>query len=130
MTTDPVAALVAKLEAAGCGPRSTGPDSWEARCPSHNGGRRNLSVRRGDDGRALLYCHHEPGCDPADIMAALGKTMADLFLPDHGCDRASENGRAKAKSKTEHRAHPTPEAAVAKLGEPSGGGSITQPMDR
>ena len=77
--TDPAAAIVAKLEAGGYSPRPTGPDAWESRCPAHDGRRRNLSVKRGDDGRILVHCHHQPGCAPAAILAALGMTLSDLF---------------------------------------------------
>ena len=58
MTTDPVAALLTCLEARGFDPRPTGPDSWESRCPAHNGNRHNLSIRAGEGGRLLLHCHH------------------------------------------------------------------------
>ena len=62
MRNDPVAAIVAKLEQGGFDPQSTGPDSWESRCPAHDGSRRNLSIKTGSGGRVLIYCHHEPRC--------------------------------------------------------------------
>jgi integrase len=78
---DPTDNLVAKLQSAGCDPRETGPDSWESRCPSHNGSRSNLSVKRGDDGRVLLFCHHVPECDHKAIARALKMDVSDLFSP-------------------------------------------------
>ena len=48
-------------------------------CPAHEDARASLSVREGDDGRVLLHCF--AGCATADVVAALGLTMRDLF-PD------------------------------------------------
>src|SRR4051812_36930303 len=104
--THPIENLVAKLEQGGFDPRPTGQDSWESRCPAHKGQRQNLSVTKGDNGGALLHCHHEQSCKPADILAPLGLTMADLFPPQSSCDRNDGSG----KPKTQRRAHQTPEA--------------------
>ncbi len=136
MATDPAAAILAKLEQGGFDPGPTGPDSWESRCPAHNGRRRNLSVKRGDDGRILVHCHHQPGCDPGAILAALGMTLADLFPSDtarvqphrngkapkpKSDDRGPPSGNGKApKPKPPRRAYPAPELALAKLIEKRG----------
>ena len=139
MTPDPTAALVARLTLAGFDPRPTGPDSWESRCPGHNGSRRNLSVRRGDDGRALIHCHHADeagGCDHRAILAALGMAEADLFPPVDSAPPGARPGgfpQKQAKNREANRqpgsatqrprAHPTPETAIAgtvrKLGDPT-----------
>lgn len=114
--SDPVANIIARLEARGFDPRSTGPDSWESRCPAHDGSRRNLSVKRGDDGRALLKCHHGGTCDHRSIVAALGLAESDLFLPREGREgRAAAPAEPKAKPKPEpkRRAYPTANAAAA-----------------
>jgi hypothetical protein len=120
---DPVAALVARLEQGGFDPRTTGPDSWESRCPAHGGRRHNLSVNKGDDGKALIHCHHEPACEPAQIMAAIGMTMADLYPSGPACGRPSGDDKANAKPKPRRRAYPTPEAALNRMirerGEPT-----------
>ena len=99
MQNDPVAALVAKLEQGGFAPRPTGSDSWESRCPAHGGRRRNLSVRTGDDGKALIHCHREPACEPPKIMAAIGMTMADLFPSGPACTPPSGDDKANARPK-------------------------------
>jgi hypothetical protein len=53
---------------------------YTALCPSHDDCRQNsLSIRRGDDDRALLHCF--VGCEPERIVATLGLSMADLFPP-------------------------------------------------
>ena len=51
---DPVATLVARLQASGFDPQSTGPTPWKSRCPAHNGRRHNLCVKKGDDGQACV----------------------------------------------------------------------------
>src|SRR5262245_44616462 len=107
MRRDPAAALVARLQSAGFDPRPTGPDSWESRCPAHDGGRHNLSISRGDFGRALIHCHHQPPCEPRDIMAALGMKMGDLFAHEPGRAPPSGNGKANAGPKPKPRAYQT-----------------------
>ena len=52
-------------------------DGWSARCPAHDDSNPSLSVREGQDGRVLLHCH--AGCTPAQIIAAMGVNMSDLF---------------------------------------------------
>ena len=123
MVTDPVAALVAHLESSGFDPRPTGPGAWESRCPAHDGSRHNLSITRGDDGRALIHCHHEPACEPANIVAAIGMTMADLFPSGPACTPPSGDDKASARPKPKCCAYPTPEVALDKMirkrGEPT-----------
>ncbi len=136
MASDPAAAILAKLQQGGFNPGPTGTDAWESRCPAHDGRRRNLSIKRGDDGRILVHCHHQPGCDPAAILAALGMTFSDLFPGDSLRGQTSRNGKP-AKPKPDHRgppsgngksakrqpprrAYPTPELALAKLIEKRG----------
>jgi hypothetical protein len=77
----PVERVLDHLEAyAECG------DGFRARCPAHNGNSANsLSIKEGDDGRALLFCHS--GCELQKIVDALGLGMADLF---------ARNGRSEA----------------------------------
>jgi hypothetical protein len=55
--------------------RQSGPN-WTARCPGHDDRNASLSVGR-SEGMALVHCH--AGCDTADVLAALGLTLADLF---------------------------------------------------
>jgi hypothetical protein len=60
-----------------------GPGRWIARCPAHEDKNPSLSLRELDDGRILLHCF--AGCATADVLAAVGLSMADLFpdrLPD------------------------------------------------
>jgi len=50
---------------------------WTAKCPAHDDRRQSLSLREGDDGRALLTCH--AGCNLSAIIAPLGLSERDLF---------------------------------------------------
>ena len=85
---------------AGFDPRPSGPDSWESRCPAHDGDRRNLSIKRGDDGRALIHCHAHD-CEARDIVAALGidrgGPVPDPRRPPHEAPRQRQ-GRAEAQA--------------------------------
>jgi putative DNA primase/helicase len=68
-------------------------DMFRARCPAHNGtSADSLSVKEGDDGRALLICH--TGCELQDICDALGISVVDLFVHSE-----SENGATKKVTK-------------------------------
>jgi hypothetical protein len=70
-----VAALLDRLD----GVRPTGRDRWIARCPAHEDRRPSLSVRELDDGRVLV--HDFAGCAIAEIVAAVGLELTDLFPP-------------------------------------------------
>lgn len=48
-----------------------------AMCPAHDDKRQSLSLSVNDNGDVLLKCH--AGCETADVMKAMGLTMADLF---------------------------------------------------
>ncbi len=52
---------------------------WEAKCPAHEDGRASLSIAEAPDGKVLLHCH--AGCTTADVLAARGLTLKDLFAP-------------------------------------------------
>lgn len=64
-------------------PRRAGA-GWVARCPAHQDTNASLSLAEGDNGTVLLHCF--AGCPAADVVAAVGFTLADLFerpLPGH-----------------------------------------------
>lgn len=75
---DPVSNLLDRLTAAGFEPQPVGTNQWESRCPAHQGSRRNLAISRGENGKAILHCHHEPGCSNIDILRVLGLELHDL----------------------------------------------------
>jgi hypothetical protein len=75
---DPVARLLSCLD----GVRKVGR-GWMAKCPAHTDRSPSLSIAEGSGGVALLNCFH--GCATADVMAALGLTLSDLYperIPD------------------------------------------------
>lgn len=60
------------------GVRETGPGRWLARCPAHEDRSPSLSIRDAD-GKILLYCFAQ--CHVADVVAAVGLELEDLFEP-------------------------------------------------
>lgn len=59
------------------GVKQTGPDRWIASCPAHADRHPSLSIRELPDGRVLI--HDFGGCSAADVVAAVGLSLADLF---------------------------------------------------
>jgi len=57
-------------------PRQTST-GWQACCPAHEDRTPSLSITPTAD-RVLVHCH--AGCTPEAIVAALGRTLADLFI--------------------------------------------------
>ena len=57
--------------------KECGPGRWMARCPSHEDKSPSLSIREAQDGTILL--HDFAGCGAADIVAAVGLQLSDLF---------------------------------------------------
>lgn len=72
-TNEPVERLLSRLEKV----RKSG-HGWTARCPAHEDRTASMSVTTGEDGRALCHCF--AGCKAADIVAALGMEIGDLFV--------------------------------------------------
>ena len=60
--------------------KRTAPDKWIALCPAHDDKRPSLSIKEGDDHHVLLKCWS--GCGAAEIVSALGLSLADLFPGD------------------------------------------------
>ena len=58
------------------GVRSRGQNRWMARCPAHDDRSPSLSIRRVNDG-LLIRCW--ASCTAAQIVAALGLTLGDLY---------------------------------------------------
>jgi len=51
-----------------------------AQCPSHADSTPSLSIGRGTDGKALVFCHG--GCTTEAVLTALGMELGDLFDAD------------------------------------------------
>lgn len=76
----PITRLLDRLDAV----RETGAGRWIARCPSHDDKRPSLNIRETSDGTILLKCW--TGCGAADVVAAVGLALHDLF-PDRPDER-------------------------------------------
>lgn len=75
MSNDPVEDILEKLH----GVKREG-HGWKALCPAHDDHSPSLAVSRGTDGCALVKCR--AGCTTDAVLAAIDKTMADLFPND------------------------------------------------
>src|SRR6185437_3793894 len=73
VASNPVETFLARLDRV----RRSG-HGWTAKCPAHEDRTASLSVTAGDDGRVLMHCF--AGCGVADVIAAAGLSMADLFV--------------------------------------------------
>jgi hypothetical protein len=67
--------------------------SWHARCPAHEDDSPSLHVTQADDGRLLVHCF--AGCGAADVVAAVGLTLADLCTGPHGHYLPGRNSRQR-----------------------------------
>ena len=76
-TSDPVPELIQKLRNV-----EQTKSGWQCTCPAHEDDTASLSVSKGDDGRALVFCH--AGCSAESIVRALGWTLGDLMPPTNG----------------------------------------------
>lgn len=72
MRDTPISTLLGRLE----GVKQTGADRWVAKCPAHDDKKPSLSIRDAD-GKLLLHCW--AGCSAAEVVSAVGLTLADLF---------------------------------------------------
>lgn len=78
------------------GVRVTGPGRWIARCPAHEDRSPSLSVRELEDGTALVRCF--AGCGAADVVAAAGLELRDLF-PERPAEHRRRPARAWADAR-------------------------------
>ncbi|PLS86537.1 MAG: hypothetical protein CYG60_06720, partial [Actinobacteria bacterium] len=75
----------------------TDKGGFRARCPAHNGDSdTSLSIKEGEDGRALLTCH--ASCGLREIVDALGLGVVDLFA--HNGHRPSSARKAATSKKS------------------------------
>lgn len=80
--------LLARLEDV----RNRGASQWLARCPAHEDRTPSLSVRETDDGTCLVHCF--AACSPADVLAAVGLELRDLF-PERPTDSRRRRQRPR-----------------------------------
>ena len=73
------------------GVRQSGAGRWLARCPAHEDRSPSLSVRELEDGTVLVKCF--AGCGAADVTAAAGLELRDLF-PERPTEHRRRPSRA------------------------------------
>ena len=66
-------------------------NGWRADCPVGHSSRSSLSIGERDDGAVMLHCF--ASCSAADVVAAAGLSLADLF-PERPRDDSTEGRRA------------------------------------
>ena len=71
-----------------------GNGQWLARCPAHDDKSPSLSIKEAADGTLLIHCF--ACCSPADVVAAVGLDLSDLF-PAIENSRKGERPRWNAK---------------------------------
>lgn len=69
----PADKILSRLDAV----RKNGDHKWMARCPAHADNGPSLSIRELDGGKVLVHCF--AGCGGADVMAAIGLALSDLY---------------------------------------------------
>jgi hypothetical protein len=87
--------IIAALRDRDCRPRQGAGGQWSARCPAHEDRSPSLSARQ-IEGQALVFCH--TGCATADVLAALGLSMADLYDDARGATCRYDDGRVVHRS--------------------------------
>ena len=73
---------------------------YVALCPAHDDKSPSLSVSEADDGRVLIHCFG--GCSTADVVAAVGLELCDLF-PDAGLSRVQKKNYFNAKKSRKYQ---------------------------
>lgn len=76
MAESPAEKLISRLKNA----RPTGDSQWKALCPAHDDRSPSLSIKETPDGTLLIKCWS--GCGAADVVAAAGLQLHDLFPDD------------------------------------------------
>lgn len=76
--------------------RPAGESRWYARCPAHDDKSPSLSIRNTGE-KVLLHCF--AGCDPNDVLAAIGLDWKDIYPERWTCARLRPNEGAGKYSK-------------------------------
>jgi hypothetical protein len=76
--------------------KSTGNDTWRARCPSHEGRSQSLSIKLVDD-RLLINCF--AGCSVGEVVESIGLRISDLFDKQLDSDPVARRYRNHANAR-------------------------------
>jgi len=68
-------------------------------CPSHEDKNPSLAIKELHDGRVLINCF--AGCGGADIMAAIGMSLSDLYPDGELQEWMRSGGRKRAVERTQ-----------------------------
>ena len=88
-------------------------NGWMVRCPAHDDKTPSLSIKQGDDGKALLYCF--AGCTFEKIVAALGLAESELMgegESDFSSSQSSIVLRSTSKSTKANKGFPSASDAL------------------
>lgn len=80
--------------------RQSGPGIWNACCPAHEDKSPSLSIKLLQDGRVLIHCH--AGCGGAEVMAAVGMSLSDLYPEPLDREFSPNWHMRQAKKKNDH----------------------------
>lgn len=75
----PAETLLARLDKVRTRPAGKFLAQYEACCPAHADKSPSLGIAVADDGRLVINCL--AGCQPDDVMTAIGLELKDLFPP-------------------------------------------------
>lgn len=96
--------------------RQAGANRWNACCPAHDDKNPSLSIRETDDGKVLIHCW--ANCSAAEITAAMGLQMRDLFPGMKTLRRGPSKAAIEHELwviKLSHAHHPLDEVDQARL---------------
>lgn len=81
-------------------------------CPAHDDRNPSLSISEGHDGGAVIFCHG--GCATADVVTAMGLTMADL-MPGRSVTGTTTRPQGFGSSDTPLKRFVTDQKAIEEL---------------
>ena len=93
-TVSPIDQILSRLENV----RLEHDGQWNAKCPGHDDSKNSLAVSLTTDGTVLVKCL--AGCSTANVLAAKGLTMRDLFPAR---EFAKRNGKAQIVAEYDYR---------------------------
>lgn len=124
MSSNKLDNLLARLDKV----RDKGNGQYTACCPAHDDRSPSLAVRETDDGTILIKCW--AGCGAADVVAAVGMELSDLFPDSAGSDTLRLTPQRKRFSNDMMAQMVEQILVVAIVGEKIGRGEPLRDIDR
>jgi hypothetical protein len=113
--------MTAEFIAKTLGGRRTG-GGWMARCPAHDDRAPSLSIRKSDDGKALVRCH--AGCDQERVIAALRSRGLWLEIGRRRFTRPAPNTAANGRSNRDDNKRTEIALAIWQSAKPAQGTAV------